>query len=67
MVDGYSKTSVIYIGDIFVEVSQTDRKIPLVVFDNYIYKKCILIGSFDVAIDLLNYNILVNLKWYPTT
>ena len=47
-------TSVAVKRNIFVEVSQTGRKVALIVFDRDLYKKSILIGDSEVEMDLPN-------------
>ena len=47
-------TSVAVKRNIFVEVSQTGRKVALIVFDRDLYKKYILIGASEVDMDLPN-------------
>lgn len=56
------KTSVAAIGNGFVEVSQTERKVTLVGFNNYLSKKSILIGAIDNSTNLPNGTILDHLN-----
>ena len=59
------KTSVAAIGNGFVEVSQTERKVTLVGFNNYLSKKSILIGAIDNSTNLPNGTILDHMNDTP--
>ena len=62
MEDGCAETSVISIGNGFVEVFCNPPKVPLVIFDDDISKKYIPIGSAATATDLPNGTIIAQLN-----
>ena len=62
---GFDDISVSAIGDYFIEVSRTERKVNLVGFDDYISQKSIPIWTDTDVIDLSHYNIIYRLDDTP--
>ena len=63
--DGCSGTSVIYIRNGPVEVSNTERKVTLDRFDHDLSNKCIPNGASVVSIDLPNGAVSYQFNEYP--